>query len=612
MLQSVIDEIGRLAFAPMIRAVRMKRRQERSALLGFDTEYTSKGHALLSFQLAGDLGERFVPASKLDPDTLARACREIVHGETRSVVLLAYFSIAELQHIDVFKYAVDVYSYGQSVDFVFYSRRFDLVMRVFDLARFFDRSPLSRVAEIYGFRKLEWARANVTRKDLTKRRFREYAVHDARLCLDIAKKLQEGFASSGVDPLFEATPAGCAATAYRLTLSGDIRPPNSRVRLTAMRACWGGRAEAFRRGKVGQVREYDITSAYPRAASSFECLPVRGSWRPFDRLSQTKRMLGGVALARFSFPKGTAYPSLPVSTKHALIYPLAGATSCTLDELRVAQEMGASISIVEGYGFSSGDSSFPEYMAALQEKRAACKDPTERVALKLLANSCIGKLAQRVNDADALDLIKLARSLDIQLGGRMTRAEYEALGVRVTVRTGSLWFPEWNGLITGRVRAILSRAIAETEAVYSATDAVWSKRAPAPYLGASWELKRKGYAVVARTRLAMMGDHIPHHGIWRRDVARELLSGDIDGTIQYETEKPRKLKEAIRDRERFGEWRTLTRTADASWDGKRRLFPDGSTEPWPTEEAYAEARRRDQSAKRSRRRPRDNRKRARG
>lgn len=589
----------------MIRAVRMRKRREDAELVGFDTEYTSKGHELLSFQLASEKGSLFVRSDKLDPDLLAKHCRRIVHADTKHVVLLAYFSIAELQHIDVFTHAVDVLSYGQSVDFVFYSKRFDLLMRVFDLARFFDRMPLAKVATIYGLKKLDWSRASVTKRDVTKAGFQKYAIHDAVLCLDIATKLREGFASSGVDPLFEGTPAGCAATAYRLTLAADIHPPASRTRLTAMRACWGGRAEAFRRGPVGTVREYDIASAYPRAASSFACLPVKGSWSSFDRMSQTNKLVGGVAVARFQFPKSEQYPSLPVSTKHALVYPLGGFTSCTLDELRVAREMGATISIVEGFGFSRGDSSFSAYMEELLQKRAACTDPTERVALKLLANSCIGKLAQRVHDADALDLIALANKLKIPLRGRMTKAEYEALGVRVTVRTGALWFPEWNGLITGRVRAILSRAITETQAVYSATDAVWSKKAPTPYLGATWDLKRKGKAIVARTRLAMMGDHVPHHGIWRRDIAQELLQGDIDGTIQYETEKPRKLKEAIRDQERFGEWRTLSRTADARWDCKRRLHSDGSTEPWPTQEAYEEARRGNQREARARRKRRD-------
>ena len=57
------------------------------------------------------------------------------------------------------------------------------------------------------------------------------------------------------------------------------------------------------------------------------------------------------ALVRFSFPDGTKFPCLPIrsSNEHGLIYPHKGELWCCGPELRVALDMGCSITVVHGF-----------------------------------------------------------------------------------------------------------------------------------------------------------------------------------------------------------------------------------------------------------------------
>lgn len=592
----LIEELGESVFAVAVEPI-TRRRELRSPVLGFDTEYDSKSHELLSFQLSNGEQDAFQACSKLSVDTLAKACRRMVPADATEVVLAAYFSIAELQHLPTIEEGIEFKSFGSSIDVVFYSRRYALTVRTFDLARFFDRKPLSAVAESYGLEKLGGVnRARVSKASLRSRRFVEYAKRDARLCWQIVGKLREGFAPENVDPMYEGSAASTAAAAFRWRLPETLKPPASRVRLMGLLACWGGRAEALERGSFAKLHEYDLTSAYPNAARTLQRFPLKRDWRSVDHWRGFKGAIGGLGRFRFKFPADCEYPCLPVWTKRCQIYPLAGETYCTLDEARTAVDMGARVHVVEAHAFWSGTSLLSDYMAEVISERQGTKDPVRRTALKLLANSLIGKLAQRVVGPDMDDLVTLARrkGFNVDRFARLTREECIALGVRMHVKLGSMFFPEWNSLITGRVRAIMGLAVSECGAVYASTDAVWSrtKKPPAPYLGAQWGHVRSGPGVVARTRLARLGEHVAHHSIWKRTAGEAVLehvADDSDETVSYTVQRPLKLKESIAKGEHYGRWVEETREASGAWDHKRKRAADGTFGPWDSADEYLAA-----------------------
>jgi hypothetical protein len=115
----------------------------------------------------------------------------------------------------------------------------------------------------------------------------------------------------------------------------------------------GGRNEAFAVGFSPAGREVfdlDLCGAYTTAMALIS-VPNWPTARYTNSLSELTT-IGSLAFAhvRFSFPKETRIPSLPVraSSGRGLIYPLKGLSWCTGPELIVALNQGASIEVLEG------------------------------------------------------------------------------------------------------------------------------------------------------------------------------------------------------------------------------------------------------------------------
>lgn len=586
MLRADIDELGHLAFSTTVTP--LKKLPECTAeYLGWDTEYNSKTGEFVCFQLWGSNGGELF-TEPMTVDSLALAARRL--GVTgHEVYLVSFFSIAEMQFLPVVEESSNWKLFGNgSLDATFFSYKAALTLNTFDIARFFDKSSLAKVAESFGMKKLDFNTKAVSKSSLRSRKFREYALHDARLCYELLGALRASL--GGPDPLVHRTAPGCAAALFRAQyLTTPLRPPHPRYRLMAMLGSWGGRAEAYRRGDFPHLWEYDLTSAYPRAVLALGELPIHSSWSRASknfRIGSSRRVRGGFFRVRFEFPQSVEYPCLPILARNVLLYPRKGETFCTLAELKAAYKLCARLRIIEGYTYSNGSKDLAAYMSAILSERQSAIG-ARKVALKLLANSLIGKLSQRVTGIDVEKLRKLAIETNVDLAklARLTIHEARALGVDCDPKVGSLFYPEWNGLITGHVRARISELAAKYKAVYVATDAIWvTKPIPKAELPDDLTLKRHGPGVVARTRLGMIraeGEtHIAHHGVARRDAAIELLSGPLHRVIDYQQTRPNKLKESLRKGASYGEWQTYERQASADWDHKRKLNPDGSTSPW--------------------------------
>lgn len=595
MLREQIEQLGLGAFERVISPL-AKVRSFDGLVVGFDTEYTSRTQEPLCFQLSDGGARSYFYGRAVSPARLAAALvRDFGVQRGDEVCLVSYFSIAELQHLPVKRASFAWREYGTgSLDCSFLDERSGVTLHIFDLARFFDKQGLAAVASAFGLEKLDFDTSRVTRASLKSARFREYAVRDAWLCGAIVRKLREQFAPWAVDPIQEKTAASTAAAVFRRGwVSEPIQCENNSARLAGMRACWGGHAEAYARGLFDGVSELDIKSAYPRAAIELGTMPDGKTWREVSTLRQLERCVGGFALVDFSFPEEEQYPCLPVVLREAQLYPLRGREWVTFSEVSLALRLGASVRIVEGWGYTGGTRILRDYMEEILEKRSKAQG-AERVALKLLANSLIGKFAQRVSEVDLETLRKFSESEGVLLDDLacMSREELQALGLGAMPRVGAVFHPEWNALITGYTRAEIADLARSTRALYVATDAVWTQHPPKK--PPAWlDLKRFGRAVVARTRLGMIEEdggaiHCAHHSIWNRKAAIQLLANLEAGKLTYSTRRPLKLRESLRKGERFGKWIEEKRVANAKWDGKRKLYTDGRTSPWRSVDDFRE------------------------
>jgi hypothetical protein len=588
MLQKEIEKLGGQA---LVRGIlpRKRARVSGAAVVGFDTEYSSKTGELLCATFAAGEAEHYVEfpqGKRLTPAGLVRAVRAL-GVEAHEVLLVSYFSLAELQHLPVAKQAFGWREYGASFDCSF--RVGDTVVTVFDLARFFDRSALSKVAEVFGLRKLAWKRESVSRADLRRRGFREYAINDAILAERIFCALRKEFLSRTVDIIVSATPARAASDTFRAGLDAPIVNEEQRARYVGLRAVWGGRAEVFARGRFPELHEYDLVSAYPQAVISFGEFPAADNWKECTTWRELERCKGGLARAQWTYPEGEHYPALPMVHGGRMMYFREGAECVSFDELREARAAGAKIRLIEAWGFRRGDSRLADFMRAVVEERQTATG-ARRVMLKLLANSLIGKLAQKSRRLDIEKLWRHCEKTGEDFGElvRMTAEELAVLGFDYGYSVGSCYAPEWNALVTGRVRATISRACRDFRAVYCATDAIWTTE-QVPKMPEGFELKRSGPGIIARAKLARLGDHVVHHGIHGKRTGRELARRMLDeeeDVAEYTTRRPLRPREALSIGKPIGAWVEERRFACLAWDWKRKLLSDGTSVPWKDAREY--------------------------
>lgn len=590
-------------------------------ILGFDAEYHHKTKKLLSFQLhyggkacgGKDCLRKgcglFVPCSKMSPELLARHTVRLLGTVPDRVLLVSYFSLAELQFLPVSHGALGVREYARgSLDVNFLVQKYGgMELEIFDLARWYDFSSLEKAAESIGEKKLEFEREKMTWQLLNTRRGKAYAVHDAYLSDTLTHELRGVFAERGVDIIQARTPANASSQIFRLQYGpGEdgkwfCRP--NRARLAACFGTWGGRAEVFRRGALGgKFHEHDIKGAYPDAAIKIGCFPIQTSWHRCKSAACAARDVGSFVHLRFSFPPKLLYPCLPVPTPEgSILYPLSGESWATGYELQLAREMGARVDLLEGWGYRKGTPSLARYMKDCVDARKDAKGAA-RTMYKLLANSLIGKFAQRTDRINVSKLYELAEITGTliedlcDMSFPELRILAEAEGIKLEqFSLGPVWMPEWNGLITGFTRARLGRALWKKGGVYCHTDSLWTV---SKSVDSGWEIKRSGKVTIARTRFAALwaadDNHIAHHSVWTRLVAEQMLKkfkGAEDVVRKYPKTRPLHFREAVKRGDTVGRWiedgdPSFWRRADTKWDGKRQLLENGETRPWKNLEEF--------------------------
>jgi hypothetical protein len=164
-------------------------------------------------------------------------------------------------------------------------------------------------------------------------------------------------------------------------------------------AFFGGRFENSVIGPVyGRVFNYDISSAYPYAATFLPCL-LCGTWRHDSRVDSQIIGDSTLALIRWTIPEIIRVPwgTLPVRSKDGTIaFPLAGKGGWVWkDEFLSAQRFNPALEAVEAWTYHTTCDHRP-FKDVPQYYRERCRLGKEGpgIVLKLGTNSIYGKLAQ--------------------------------------------------------------------------------------------------------------------------------------------------------------------------------------------------------------------------
>lgn len=617
-----IRRLGRSAFQQHLQPQPLARLEESCVAMGFDMEYDSKTGELLSVQLSCQGEETFrvlPPAADFGFPQLEPLVEELLARcdltNARKVFLISYWTPAELSHLADWWIDAKVKRVHSSEVYNATYKGECRQLIVYDLYHFFFPKGLGKVAPAFGERKLEWNRAAISRADLTKPEFREYALNDAHITERIFLRLRgiilEKF---NVDILIYKTPAGAVMAHYKAHyLPEPAKQRRMWLRRLAMRCNKGGIGEAYYRGDLDAppgdpFAQLDATSLYPNAAVALGGLPLNEeSWH----VTHKEPPLGtqGVCKVRFAFPPTATRPCLPVVFDGCMFFPLNGVSYCTVAEVRAAQVMGAKVDwlTVAYYEPTKCDNSFARMLQDLMLAKDAAEtagNEAERIVCKNLANCSVGKLSQRHKGMEIEELKELAERhhLPLELVANPSFRDNE----KSRVTPGATWMPEWHALILGMARAIMAPVIETTQSLTTSTDSVLclksqadafltSYRGPCPF---KFEAEGPRLRVV-RQRVYLLQDaagrtiKLAHHALHKRarDAARIIQGVRLGARAKYEAKKRATLLAALQGIRPYGEEFTTIMVYDSAWPGKRQLLPNGTTRPWPTVAAYLTYRR---------------------
>ena len=361
-----------------------------------------------------------------------------------------------------------------------------------------DMRSLDAVGRVTTFKKVDIAQNDKVAMDTFLNRdpvaFEVYAINDCRVALEYYLGFMQAYeAMFGVSQKLPLTLGDATVHAYLrwldqhsiLTRAGVLGKETRKItnqrgwdskatvnvssrqftEALASAAYRGALSQAYEHGQtcVGPeevILDLDFAGAYPAAMA---VLPVIDWAEPVVAVTGLTEIVDGLQPitgsdqggtvpimfieCTFTFPPDCLYPCLPVPSRHGLVYPLQGTTTCTGIEIALARQMGAQITIKHGASFpaSSGLSgapllAFAEFLAELAQRRAKeLRDSLRNRLLKEMANSFYGKLAQGLTERQVYNFSSESKSIPAS---------------PVTV-------PHYAAMTTGIVRAALAALVAE-------------------------------------------------------------------------------------------------------------------------------------------------------
>ena len=226
---------------------------------------------------------------------------------------------------------------------------------------------------------------------------RDYCLEECRYLVTLMDKLQGALHTANLTP---NTWQGAGSIAARLLQREGIkrhRQPDTHwgedIYEAILHSYFGGRVELFLQGNHDGITAYDVTSAYPYAATLAPSL--QGSFCNTDRIPEW-----GLCHVRWSLPTDTTICPFPFRHKKGIYWPTNGEGYYHACEVREAiKAYGDAIELIEAWEYTPENDTKP--FAFIQEAfnaRAEFKrtgNPAEK-AIKLGLNALYGKLAQGI------------------------------------------------------------------------------------------------------------------------------------------------------------------------------------------------------------------------
>lgn len=447
-------------------------------IVGFDSEYNVGEQRLISYQLwrserSFELigGPQPLSLSAIAEHAYELCCRSD-GDQPKRICIVSYYNTAELSQLAKpfwKEEGVSFYKVHPSGLYHIEGRRDEYSFLFYDLWHFFasyDGSSLHRVAEDFGFRKLEYDVTDLHDGNLDDPRFIEYALNDAKLCVQIFERLNETYQEvNRISILERPTPANAAQASFKLNyLRKEVKAPNIHVRHLALRSNWAGRVECGFVGSLGGIHEYDADSLYPRSVLLLPNLPSHNDWHL--GIPPSFEGVEGFVEVDFEFPQDEEWPCLPVLRESRLVFPLSGKTACTIGEFRAALSRGVRIKRIDACAWYA-EGEHDEFHRFIDDN-IALKETSEsnkaiRAVAKLNMNSAIGKFIENKGGMDYeaakefIDQQQIPEELVPYVYANLLRPLH--IDFNKPVRLGSSFYPEWHTLILGKAREVMAYSV---------------------------------------------------------------------------------------------------------------------------------------------------------
>ncbi len=340
---------------------------------------------------------------------------------------------------------------------------------------------LAPLVELFKLKKPSWLGKRPPKDYDEAQYLKSYNIMDSRISAAYMRLHQT--VTNNLQGTIQMTGAGTALNIYRKSflkeplikeeyiLKEDIKP-------FIYEAYYGGRTEAFSRGKIEGAHYYDVNSIYPGVMREEYPLP-QSVCKPRNATLTNIKEYEGVSRVTIKQPH-TNYPVLPHKMQYKggmkLIFPTGTWTGTyNHNELRYAQSKGVIIKkIHEQIIYTKKFKPFKDWVERLYSLRRMYQeqDNPMQAVIKLTMNSLYGKFAQKeINDTKILQ----ENNVTIEdVNGADTFEWYEDIVVLNKKReTNSVFtFPILSSYTSSKARIQMHQIITETEALYTDTDSV--------------------------------------------------------------------------------------------------------------------------------------------
>jgi len=417
----------------------------------------------------------------------------------------------------------------------------------------FSKISVAQIGKILGIPKLK-SPSFIGEKPKTKEQLNEmvtYNIRDSKISKMYLEFLFDAFGKLGAS--HKSTIASTSLSLFRNKyLEKDYFRADIEVLLEHFKAYYGGRTEAFSRGRIRDYNYYDFNSLYPSVMLNE--FPDPNSLRMnYKNTNFYIKNFHGISEVTVYCPN-MKYPLLPFRKDKKLVFPTGKFKGWYSHiELRKAVEIGYCIMDVhKTYYYKENCHPFKEIITDLYNLRLkfkAEKSPMEYV-VKILMNSLYGKFAQKFTDRDGWQPFN-------HTIGELEKLEFfERFGDFIRFKKkleepSYFCFPIWSLYVTAYGRLKLYDEIIRLNPVYVDTDSLITKvkLLPSDKLGElKLEMPIKEGIIVKPKFYAFVSDddkeYVKIKGVGKRLLYDEFLKFIYSPKITYD--KFMKFKESIR------------------------------------------------------------------